>query len=143
MKKINIFALFIFLSVNTLTAQEKDQHKKVASKIQDIEISVNEVTIDNVYSENKATNNPTSPANTYNRSAMTTGSNGEDIGMPINTTFQFSKNTESLAQNSVNEVTGKVAFSVPITSIFSGSTGYAVTLDYSGQSAFKTAKEKK
>jgi hypothetical protein len=64
-----------------------------------------------------------------------------DAGLPVNPKFQTGENIAGSLQNSINEVTGKVTFALPITSISSGSVSFAINLNYNGQSAFKEGKE--
>lgn len=63
-----------------------------------------------------------------------------DIVMPKDSPFQLGGNTEGVIQNSVNESTGKVAFSTPLTKITANNLSYPVSLSYNGGLALKTAK---
>lgn len=69
------------------------------------------------------------------------GQTNVDIGTPASSPFQLGSDISGSAQNSINEVTGKVAFSVPLSSIASGPVSYDLSLGYNGQSAFKTGSE--
>lgn len=61
--------------------------------------------------------------------------------LPEHSTFQLGKNIEGLIQNTVNESTGKVMFSVPITKLqASTAVQYPVALQYNGEAAMKQAK---
>ena len=64
-----------------------------------------------------------------------------DMGKPINSPFQLQGDLTGAISNSVNQVTGKLAFSVPLASLKSGSLAYQVGLVYDGQSSFKIGKE--
>lgn len=64
-----------------------------------------------------------------------------DIGTPESSPFQPGGDVQGSIQNSVNQATGKVFLSIPISSISSGSVSYGLGINYDSQSAFKTAKE--
>ncbi|RXP46199.1 hypothetical protein EC396_14410 [Lutibacter sp. HS1-25] len=64
-----------------------------------------------------------------------------DIGTPAETPFQLGADIQGSIGNSVNEVTGKVTFSTPLTSIAAGSVSHGVGLTYNGQAAFKNGQE--
>ncbi len=85
--------------------------------------------------------------NTNNYSARTTSSSSSssssstDVGFPANSPFQLGADITGSVQNSINQITGKVAFSVPLASISSGTCSYSLNLGYDGQSSFKQGKE--
>jgi len=64
-----------------------------------------------------------------------------DIGTPTNSPFQLGGDISGTIQNSINQVTGKLAFSIPLASVTSGTVSYALNLGYDGSSSFKMAKE--
>ncbi len=64
-----------------------------------------------------------------------------DVGVPSSSPFQLSGDISSTIQNSINQVTGKVGFGVPLTDISAGNTSYNVNLGYNGKVAFKMAQE--
>ncbi len=76
------------------------------------------------------------------RSASSGSSNedGMDILLPKSSPFQLGKDVEGSIQNSINKTTGKVIFSVPITSVSANTVRYDISLSYNGQSAFDMAK---
>ena len=63
-----------------------------------------------------------------------------DVVQPQNSSFSPGNNLEGLIQNSINQTTGKVTFSLPIASIVANTVGYSVALTYNGAAAFETAK---
>lgn len=83
--------------------------------------------------------------NNYGARSTSSSSTGEggnaDIGEPFASPFQLGADISGAIQNSINEVTGKVAFSVPLSAIASGPVSYSLSLGYNGQSAFKTGSE--
>ena len=64
-----------------------------------------------------------------------------DIGTPASSPFNLGGDIQGTIQNSVNEVTGKVTFSVPLASIASASASFGLSLTYNGQAAFKNGQE--
>lgn len=64
-----------------------------------------------------------------------------DVGSPTNSPFQHGVNIEGDIQNTVNEVTGKIAFSTPLGSVFSGVVSHNLELVYNGQNAFKNGQQ--
>ncbi|PKP28278.1 MAG: hypothetical protein CVU01_04525 [Bacteroidetes bacterium HGW-Bacteroidetes-18] len=63
-----------------------------------------------------------------------------DIVQPQNSAFSPGNNIEGVIQNSINQTTGKVTFSLPIASIVANTVGYSVALTYNGAAAFETTK---
>ncbi len=63
------------------------------------------------------------------------------VSLPQSLPFNSGESIEGLIQGSINEVTGKVAFSVPISSISARTLSYAISLNYSNQGIFKKAKQ--
>lgn len=63
-----------------------------------------------------------------------------DIVQPQNSAFSPGNNIEGVIQNSINQTTGKVTFSLPIASMAANAVGYSVALTYNGAAAFETAK---
>ncbi len=63
------------------------------------------------------------------------------VSLPQSLPFSSGESIEGLIQGSINEVTGKVAFSVPISSISARTLSYAISLNYSNQGIFKKAKQ--
>ncbi len=61
---------------------------------------------------------------------------GVDIITPQQSPFNSGQNIEGWVQGSINEPTGKVAFSVPLASVNARNVSYQVALGYNGQSAF-------
>ncbi|GAA4277397.1 hypothetical protein GCM10022259_21210 [Aquimarina mytili] len=59
-----------------------------------------------------------------------------DIVTPQQSDFNSGQNIEGLVQSSINEPTGKLSFSVPITKIASRTVYYDVSLNYNGNLAF-------
>jgi len=64
----------------------------------------------------------------------------EDVVLPKESPFQLGADVEGVIQNSVNETTGKLVFSVPITAISDHDLSYPVSLSYNGAIALKTAE---
>ena len=64
-----------------------------------------------------------------------------DIGTPSNSPFNLGSDIQGNIQNSVNEVTGKVTFSSPLTTIAASSVSYGVSLTYNGQASFKNGQQ--
>nr|WP_299067264.1 RHS repeat domain-containing protein [uncultured Allomuricauda sp.] len=64
-----------------------------------------------------------------------------DITTPETSPFSTGIGIEGLVQNSVSEVTGKVAFSVPVANIVARSVSYPVSLAYNGAAAFDQAQQ--
>ncbi|MCR8667508.1 hypothetical protein NO995_07440 [Aestuariibaculum sp. M13] len=64
-----------------------------------------------------------------------------DIGTPARSPFNLGGDIQGVIQNSVNEVTGKVTFSLPLGTIGASTVSYGLNLTYNGQSAFKNGKE--
>ncbi len=64
-----------------------------------------------------------------------------DVVVPESSSFNLGSSIEGLAANSVNEVTGKVVFSVPLTNISSRSVSYPVNLTYNGAVAFDQGQQ--
>ncbi len=60
--------------------------------------------------------------------------------LPENSPFSLGKDIEGSIKNSINNATGKVVFSVPITSITANTVGTNVSLTYNGVSALQEAK---
>ena len=56
----------------------------------------------------------------------------EDVVLPKESPFQLGADVEGVIQNSVNETTGKLVFSVPITAISDHDLSYPVSLSYNG-----------
>ncbi|MEL6638086.1 MAG: hypothetical protein AAFW73_11505 [Bacteroidota bacterium] len=71
---------------------------------------------------------------------MTQESEEDVVSLPQSTPFNSGESIEGLIQGSINEVTGKVAFSVPIASISARTLSYGISLNYSNQGAFKRAQ---
>lgn len=69
------------------------------------------------------------------------GGSDTDIGMPVSSPFQVSGDVSNAALNSINEITGKITYTAPLASISSGPITYNLSLNYDGQSGFKTGKE--
>ena len=63
-----------------------------------------------------------------------------DIILPKESPFQLGANVEGTIQNSVNETTGKVMFSVPITQMNANELTYPVSFSYNGTAALLQAK---
>ncbi len=66
---------------------------------------------------------------------------GSDITTPKSSSFNSGQSIEGHMENSVNQVTGKVAFNVPIASISSGSANFSVSFGYNGESGFEQIKK--
>ncbi len=64
-----------------------------------------------------------------------------DILTPKASPFQVGNNIEGVVKNSVNEVTGKVTFSIPLATIASRSITFPVNLTYDGASALDIAQQ--
>ena len=64
----------------------------------------------------------------------------EDVVLPNTPGFQKGTSIEGVVASSINETTGKVLFSTPLTSIGTGGLSYAVSLTYNGAAALLTAK---
>ncbi len=141
-----VFSLFLVLFTNTttITAQEKQPSKKSESIINEFEINeVNEGSYNNKNidkSEKGIEGLDRTITVNYNRNSSSTA-DGNDIGTPTNSTFQLGGDIQGSIKNSVNQITGKVAISVPLASIASGSVGYSLNLAYNGQLAFDIAKQ--
>lgn len=65
---------------------------------------------------------------------------GADVIAPQQASFSTGQNLEGWVKSSINEPTGKVAFSQPITSISARGVAYSLALTYNGDAAFKTAQ---
>ncbi len=63
-----------------------------------------------------------------------------DAVLPVSSPFQLGGNVEGVIQNSINKSSGKVLFSIPITSITANNLGHSVSLSYNGASVFETVK---
>ncbi|MBP2833853.1 hypothetical protein J8281_16780 [Aquimarina sp. U1-2] len=70
--------------------------------------------------------------------------NGQDDGVdviaPQKASFSTGQNLEGWVKSAINEPTGKVAFSQPITSIAAHGVAYSLSLTYNGDAAFKTGQ---
>lgn len=66
---------------------------------------------------------------------------GNHIGTPVSPKFKLGVDITGDIENSINTVTGKVAFSVPLANISSGLASYDLNFDYDGLSAFKNGTE--
>ena len=64
-----------------------------------------------------------------------------DITIPESSPFSTGNNIEGFVQNSINQVTGKVTFSVPLATVAARSVSYPVSLTYSGATAFDQGKQ--
>lgn len=64
-----------------------------------------------------------------------------DIGTPANSILNSGTDIQGTIQNSVNEVTGKVTFSVPLGSVATSSVSSDVGLTYNGQAALKNGQQ--
>ncbi|AUP79810.1 hypothetical protein [Flavivirga eckloniae] len=64
-----------------------------------------------------------------------------DVGTPTDSPFQLGSNIQGTIENSVNQVTGKVVFSLPIASIVASSASHSVVLTYNGQVSFKNGQQ--
>lgn len=60
--------------------------------------------------------------------------------LPENSPFHLGKDIEGSIQNSINKATGKVVFSIPISSVTANTVGTNVSLTYNGGSALEEAK---
>ncbi len=84
-------------------------------------------------------------SSTYDKSFSnkSSSSSGDltDVGTPSDSPFQLGNDISGSIQNSVNDVTGKVTFSIPLAAIASGPVSYGINLTYDGQSGFRTGKE--
>lgn len=69
------------------------------------------------------------------------GDSGTSVDAPGNSPFQVSGDIIGNIQNSINNTTGKIAFSVPLSQVMSGTASYNVNLFYNGQTSFKMARE--
>ncbi len=64
-----------------------------------------------------------------------------DIVTPQKTDFVSGNNIEGNIKNSINEATGKVKFTIPITTITSRGLTHDIVFNYDGHSAFETGKK--
>ena len=64
-----------------------------------------------------------------------------DITTPESSPFALNNGVEGMIQNSVNDATGKVVFSVPLEKITARSVSYQLSLSYNGAVAFDQAKQ--
>jgi len=64
-----------------------------------------------------------------------------DVIGPQNSSFKLGQKKVGDIQNTINEVTGKIAFSVPIANISAGTVNYDLSINYDGQSSFRTGSE--
>lgn len=64
-----------------------------------------------------------------------------DITTPIDSPFDAGNSIEGLLLNSINEVTGKVIYSLPVATISAGEINYGVGISYNSQTAFEMAKK--
>jgi hypothetical protein len=146
-----LFALIVV--VNTIGfSQEKIKEEQKVAPISDLKSNdaalQKSTTVDeqktsspfDKYDANRADFNNT---NNYGAksSSSSSGADDTDIGTPTNSPFNLGSDISGFIQNSINQVTGKLAFSVPLASVSSGTTSYALNLGYDGQSAFKIGKE--
>lgn len=137
---VSLSLLFTSTCFITL-AQEKEPVKKPIIEVSDVELSNKQNNTKN--STNNFDTSQSDKARSSVSSNRSTGSTGDgsDIGTPANSPFQLNGDISGIVQNSINQVTGKVAFSVPLASVSSGSISYSLNLSYNGQSGFKTGKE--
>lgn len=64
-----------------------------------------------------------------------------DIGMPNPSGFELGSDISGSIQNSINPVTGKIAFSVPVSTVAASSINYPIALTYNGETSFTTGKQ--
>jgi len=130
--------LALFLTAHGLSfAQEEPQETENNRPLTDLPLEDTDL-------QNPSLNDPNfAPSNTFNaRSASaSSGGSGSDIGTPANSPFDLGSDISGTIQNSINQVTGKINFSVPLASIASGTVSYGLSIGYDGQSAFKIGKE--
>ena len=132
-------------------SQEKIKEEQKVSPISDFltndaslqkSTSLEEKNTSSPFDKYDATKADFNNTNNYSaRSSSTTGGDNTDIGSPLNPAFQLGSDISGTIQNSINQVTGKLAFSVPLASLRSGTVSYSLNLGYDGQSAFKIGKE--
>ena len=138
LKKIKItFLLTLFLTAPSFGyAQEEAQESEQTPPLTDIQLEDTDL-------QNPSLNDPNfAPSNSSTaRGASSSGGGGSDIGTPANSPFDLGSDISGTIQNSINQVTGKIAFSVPLASIASGTVSYGLSIGYDGQSAFKIGKE--
>ena len=131
------FLLTLFITAPSFGyAQEEAQESQSVPPLTDIQLGDTDLQNPNLNDPNFAPSK-TSTA----RSASSSGGGGSDIGTPANSPFDLGSDISGTIQNSINQVTGKIAFSVPLASIASGTVSYGLSIGYDGQSAFKTGKE--
>jgi len=64
-----------------------------------------------------------------------------EITIPESSPFSAGNSIEGFVENSINEVTGKVTFSVPLATVKARSLSYPVSLTYNGATAFDQGKQ--
>lgn len=116
--------LFLFNCLTTINAQQKQEEINTQTTLQQKNSSSSEVS---------------------NRNSSSSSSNSSgglvDAVLPASSPFQLTKNIEGTIQNSINKSSGKVLFSLPISSVTANTISYNVSLTYNGTSAFETAKK--
>ena len=131
------FLLTLFLTAPSFGyAQEEAQESQSVPPLTDIQLGDTDLQNPNLNDPNFAPSNSSTA-----RGTSSSGGGGSDIGTPANSPFDLGSDISGTIQNSINQVTGKIAFSVPLASIASGTVSYGLSIGYDGQSAFKTGKE--
>ncbi|WP_458628630.1 hypothetical protein [Winogradskyella sp. PC D3.3] len=81
------------------------------------------------------------PQENLARNAAAISVGDHDVGTPSGSTFQLGTDITGTIQNSINQATGKVAFSVPLSAINAGPVSYSLGIGYNGQSSFKNGSQ--